>query len=203
MSWARASVSGLRTDNGENRGNPNGCKFYENDADAMRMFTWDEMHNKNKMQSNRQKPNHEENIILHLRKRQELELRIWKVVSRALQLVTGSASALTSYLSYGAHEMVVHVKNIFPYLNKDRLRPFEYKLDTIWNMQPHLTPWSYSKHLGWWFIESEVINSRATFTVSICWHCTLYSAVTCLAYPHTKLERFLSFLFCFSHGSRV
>ena len=46
-------------------------------------------------------------------------------------LVTGSASALTSYLSSGAHGMVVHVKNIFPYLNKDRLRPFEYKLDTI------------------------------------------------------------------------
>ena len=31
-------------------------------------------------------------------------------------LVTGSASALTSYLSFGAHGMVVHVKNIFPYL---------------------------------------------------------------------------------------
>ena len=57
-------------------------------------------------------------------------------------LVTGSASALTSYLSSGAHGMVVHVKNIFPYLNKDRLRPFEYKLDTIWNMQPHMTPQS-------------------------------------------------------------
>ena len=56
------------------------------------------------------------------------------------RLVTGSASALTSYLSSGAHGMVVHVKNIFPYLNKDRLRPFEYKLDTIWNMQPHMTP---------------------------------------------------------------
>ena len=62
-----------------------GCKFYENDADAMRMMTWDEMHNKNKMQNNRQKPNHEGNIISHLRKRQELELRIWKVVSGALQ----------------------------------------------------------------------------------------------------------------------
>ena len=48
-------------------------------------------------------------------------------------LVTGSASALTSYLSSGAPGMVVHVKNIFPYLDKDRLRPFEYKLDTIWN----------------------------------------------------------------------
>ena len=46
-------------------------------------------------------------------------------------LVTGSASALTSYLSFGAPGMVVHVKNIFPYLNKDRLQPFEYKLDTI------------------------------------------------------------------------
>ena len=55
-------------------------------------------------------------------------------------LVTGSASALTSYLSSGAHGMVVHVKSIFPYLNKDRLRPFEYNLDTICNMQPHMTP---------------------------------------------------------------
>ena len=37
--WARASVVGLRTDNGENWGNPDGCKFHENDADAMRMMT--------------------------------------------------------------------------------------------------------------------------------------------------------------------
>ena len=29
MPRARASVSGLRTDNGENRGNPNGCKFWK------------------------------------------------------------------------------------------------------------------------------------------------------------------------------
>lgn len=57
-------------------------------------------------------------------------------------LVTGSAGALTSYLSSSAHGMVVHVKNIFPYRNKDRLWPFEYKLDTIWNMQPHMTPQS-------------------------------------------------------------
>ena len=56
------------------------------------------------------------------------------------RLVTGSTSALTSYLSSGAHGMVVHVKNIFPYLNKDLLRPFEYKLDNIWNMQPRMTP---------------------------------------------------------------
>ena len=34
-------------------------------------------------------------------------------------LVTGSASALTSYLTSGAPGKVVHVKNIFPYLNKD------------------------------------------------------------------------------------
>ena len=40
-------------------------------------------------------------------------------------LVTGSASALTSYFSSGAPGMLVYVKNIFPYLNKDRLRPFE------------------------------------------------------------------------------
>ena len=56
------------------------------------------------------------------------------------RLVTGTASGLTSYLSSGAHGMVVRVKNIFPYLNKDRFRPFEYKLDTVWNMQPHMTP---------------------------------------------------------------
>ena len=42
------------------------------------------MHAMNKMQNKRQKPNHEGNIISHLRKRQELELRIWKVVSGAL-----------------------------------------------------------------------------------------------------------------------
>ena len=30
MPRARASVVGLRTDNGENRRNPNGCKFYKN-----------------------------------------------------------------------------------------------------------------------------------------------------------------------------
>ena len=59
MPRARASVVGLRMDNGENRQNPNECMFYENDADAMRMMPWDEMHNKNKMQNNRQKPNHE------------------------------------------------------------------------------------------------------------------------------------------------
>ena len=41
-------------------------------------------------------------------------------------LVTGSANALTSHLTSGAPGMVVHVKNIFPYLNKDRLWPFEY-----------------------------------------------------------------------------
>ena len=55
-------------------------------------------------------------------------------------LVTGSASTLTSDLSSGAPGMVVHVKNIFHYLNKDRLRAFEYKLDTICNMQRHMTP---------------------------------------------------------------
>ena len=64
----------------------------------------------------------------------------FQVMPVCVGLVTGSASALTSYLSSGAHGMVVHVKNIFPYLNKDRLWPFEYKLDTIWNMQPHMTP---------------------------------------------------------------
>ena len=43
------------------------------------------MHDMNKMQNERQKPNHEGNNISHLRKRQELELRIWKVVSVVLQ----------------------------------------------------------------------------------------------------------------------
>ena len=65
MPWARASVVGLRTDNGENRENPSGCKFYENDVDAICMMLWDEMHNKNKMQNNRQNPTTEE-IINHV-----------------------------------------------------------------------------------------------------------------------------------------
>ena len=69
MPRACASVVGLRTDNGEDRRNTNGCKFYENDADAMRMMLWDEMQDKNKMQNNRQKPNHGGNIISHLRKK--------------------------------------------------------------------------------------------------------------------------------------
>ena len=60
MPRARASVSGLRADNGENQRNTNGCQFYENDADAMRMMLWDEIHNKNKMQNNRQNPTTEE-----------------------------------------------------------------------------------------------------------------------------------------------
>ena len=30
------------------------CKFYENDADAMRMMPWDEMHDMNKLQNKRQ-----------------------------------------------------------------------------------------------------------------------------------------------------
>ena len=45
------------------------------------------MHAMNKMQNERQKPNHEGNNITHLRKRQELELQIWKVVSGALHKV--------------------------------------------------------------------------------------------------------------------
>ena len=48
-------------------------------------------------------------------------------------LVTGSASALTSYLSSRAHGMVVHVKN---YLSLSyRLRPFKYKLDDKTKME--------------------------------------------------------------------
>ena len=40
MPRARASVSGLRTDNGENRGeNPDGCRFWKHD-DAKHMMTW-------------------------------------------------------------------------------------------------------------------------------------------------------------------
>ena len=38
-----------------------------------------------KMKIKRQNPNHEGNNISHSRKWQELELRIWKVVSGALQ----------------------------------------------------------------------------------------------------------------------
>ena len=48
-------------------------------------------------------------------------------------LVTGSASALTSYLSSSAHGMVVHVKKCLSL--SYRLWSFEYKLETIWNMQ--------------------------------------------------------------------
>ena len=43
----------------------------------------------------------------------------FQVMSVCAGLVTGSASALTSYLSSGAPGMVVNVKNIFPYLDKD------------------------------------------------------------------------------------
>ena len=39
MPRARASVVGLRTDNGRNWGNPDGCKFWKHD-DAMHMMTW-------------------------------------------------------------------------------------------------------------------------------------------------------------------
>ena len=51
----------------------------------MQMMQRDEMHDMNKMQNKRQKPKHEGNNISHSRKWQELELRIWKVVSGALQ----------------------------------------------------------------------------------------------------------------------
>ena len=69
-----------------------------------------------------------------------------QVMHVCVGLVTGSASALTRYLASGAlwsYTLCGHhhdVKKIFPYINKDRLRPFEYKLDTICNMQPHMTP---------------------------------------------------------------
>ena len=39
MPRARASVSGLRTDNGENWDTPDECKFWKRD-DAMHMLTW-------------------------------------------------------------------------------------------------------------------------------------------------------------------
>ena len=39
MPRARASVSGLRTDNGRKWGKPNGSKFWKHD-DAMHMMTW-------------------------------------------------------------------------------------------------------------------------------------------------------------------
>src|SRR3954466_2406871 len=51
----------------------------------MHMKQRDEMQDKNKNAKQKQKPNHEGKIILHLRKRQELELRIWKVASGVLQ----------------------------------------------------------------------------------------------------------------------
>ena len=45
----------------------------------MQMMQRDEMHDMNKMQNKRQKPNHEGNNISPSRKWQELELQIWKV----------------------------------------------------------------------------------------------------------------------------
>ena len=39
MPRARASVVGLRTDNGENSKNPDECKFWKYE-DAMQMMTW-------------------------------------------------------------------------------------------------------------------------------------------------------------------
>ena len=59
MPRARASVVGLRTNNGENRGNPNGCKFYEN---IWMRCTWCyEMRciTRTKCKTNDKKPNHE------------------------------------------------------------------------------------------------------------------------------------------------
>ena len=45
------------------------------------------MHDMNNMQNKRQNPTTKENNISHSRKWQELELRIWKVVSGALQQI--------------------------------------------------------------------------------------------------------------------
>ena len=68
------------------RGNYKRMQALWKHVDAMHMMPWDEMHDMNKKQNKKkQKPNHEGIIISHLRKRQELELRIWKVVSGALQ----------------------------------------------------------------------------------------------------------------------
>ena len=50
------------------------------------------MHGMKKIQNKRQKPNHEGNNKSHLWKRQESELRIWKVVSGVLQKVTAHSA---------------------------------------------------------------------------------------------------------------
>ena len=69
------------------RGNYERMQALWKHADAMRMMLWDEMHDMNKMQNKRQKPNHEGNNISHIRKWQELELQIWNVISGALHSV--------------------------------------------------------------------------------------------------------------------
>ena len=45
------------------------------------------MHDMNKMQKRKTKPDHGGNIITHGRKWQELELQLWKVTSGVLQLI--------------------------------------------------------------------------------------------------------------------
>ena len=74
-------VSDCKTDNGEN------ARMHETNtyANEMHMMTRYEMHDTNKKQNERTKPDHEGNIITHSRKWQELELQIWKVTSGVLQ----------------------------------------------------------------------------------------------------------------------
>ena len=74
-------VSDCEMDNGEN------ARMHETNtyANVMHMMTRNEMHDMNKMQNKRQKPNHGGNIITHSQKWQELELQIWKVTSGVLQ----------------------------------------------------------------------------------------------------------------------
>ena len=67
------------------RANASFKTWRQRSADAMQMMRWwNARHEQDAKQKNK-KPTTEENNISHLRKRQELELRIWKVVSEALQ----------------------------------------------------------------------------------------------------------------------
>ena len=113
-------------------------------ADAMRMMLWDEMQDMNKMQNKRQKPNHEGNIISHLRKRQELELRIWKVVSGALQHSTTTRGSRPENLFniFSSHQV------FFSFLpeccpNSAILVPKSITRSTS-------LLWAYGKHLNTW-----------------------------------------------------
>ena len=80
----------------------NGYEFLRKHAYAMRMMTWDEIHDMNKMQNERQNPTTEGNIITHSRKWQELELQIWKVTSGVLQSTYLCESTILLASSYAS-----------------------------------------------------------------------------------------------------